>query len=102
VSEYRGPERRKQPDYVRIDVSDVTPRTAPPYVMINFIQRNSQYVLPSDDGSMKLLLGRYGVNYYEDGPASNDGIYLRRWDVPPVRGPRGRWSRSDHIPSRTE
>jgi hypothetical protein len=99
---YRGPERRTLPDYARIDVTDVTPRTAPPYVLMSFIQRNSSYVLAADDDPGKLLVGRYGVQYHEDGKASQDGIYLRRWDVPPVRGSRGRWSLSDHVPSRTK
>jgi hypothetical protein len=99
---YRGPERRTLPEYVRINVPDLTPRTSPPYVMLSFNERNSRYVLAAEDGSGKLLVGPYGVNYYEDGKPTQDGIYVRRWDVPPVRGPRARWSRSGQLSDRVE
>ena len=72
------------PTYQHINVAEVTPRTAPPYALISFTQRNSQYVLPID-GSDKLLIGPLGVNYYPDGPPTAEGVYLRRWDAPPTR-----------------
>lgn len=100
MAEYQGAERRALPDYPRIDVTDLTPRTAPPYAMLTFIQRNSYHVR-APDGSGKLLVGRYGVPYFPDGKPSNDGIYLRRQDRPPVRGPRGQLSQSGNDPQET-
>lgn len=75
------------PVYRPIDVVAVTPRTSPPYALMTFVQRNSRYVL-AKDGSDKLLVGPLGVNYFVDGKPSSEGIYLRRWDVPPFRGPK--------------
>lgn len=100
MEEYRGAERRKLPDYVRIDVTDVTPKNAPPYAMLTFIQRNSRSVFRFKNGKMRI--GRYGVYYFEDGTPSQDGIYLRREDVPPVRGPRGRMAQSGNDRRKTE
>lgn len=74
----------EQPDYVRINVAEVTPRTAPPYARITFTERNSRYVLPNEDGD-KLLVGPLGVNYHLDGQPDSDGLYLHRWDVPARR-----------------
>jgi hypothetical protein len=87
------------PTYVRIDVTAVTPRTAPPYVLMTYTERNSRYVLLSDDGSGKLLVGPMGVNYFEDGKPTLEGIYLHRWDQPPGRARR---SRSGHDSWRTK
>lgn len=74
------------PVYRRIDVADVTSRTAPPYGTITFTERNSRYVLLAENG--KMLIGPLGVNYYEDGPPDAAVIYLRRHDVPPRRTPK--------------
>lgn len=73
------------PEYVRINVTAVTPQTAPPYVTITHTERTSRYVLSSEDGT-KLLIGELGVNYFMDGPATRDMVYLRRWDQKPFRG----------------
>lgn len=73
------------PVYQRINVADVTPQTAPPYVSITHTERSSRFVLSSPDGD-KLLVGHMGVNYFMDGPADRDMVYLRRWDQPPHRG----------------
>lgn len=71
--------------YQRINVADVTPRTAPPYATITHVDRSSRFVLTSEDAT-KLLIGERGVNYFVDGPATRDVIFLRRWDMPPQRG----------------
>jgi hypothetical protein len=73
------------PLYERINVADVTPKTAPPYASITHTDRTSRFVLTSEDGT-KLLIGQLGVNYFADGPADRDMIYLRRWDQAPRRG----------------
>jgi hypothetical protein len=78
-------EEKTPPDYVRINVAAVTPKTAPPYAAITHTERTSRYVLSSEDGT-KLLIGDLGVNYFMDGPATRDAVYLRRWDQPPFRG----------------
>ena len=80
------------PIYQRINVAELTPRTAPPYVALTHTERNSRYVLPAEDGQGhgKVLIGVLGVNYYEDGPADRDMVYLRRFDQPPTRGKRPR------------
>jgi hypothetical protein len=69
--------------FTRIDVTSVTPRTSPPYGTITHVERNSRHVLRAENG--KMLIGPLGVNYFEDGPADNWVVYLRRWDVPGVR-----------------
>lgn len=81
----------RPPVFVRIDVTDVTPRSAPPYGTITFTERNSRYVLAADDVPGKLLIGPLGVNYFEDGAADHEVIYLRRADMAPTRDNLARW-----------
>lgn len=81
-------EQATRPVFHRIDVVAVTPSTAPPYGRITHTERNSRYVLAADDGSGKLLIGQLGVNYFPDGPADQDEVYLHRHDVPPCRARR--------------
>lgn len=90
------------PDYEQIDVTSVTPRTSVPYAKISFTERNSMHVLRAENGL--LLIGPLGVNYYEDGPADRDGVYLRRWDVEPLREKtrKTRQSRLGNDPAETK
>jgi hypothetical protein len=84
------------PTYERLDVANVTPRTAPPYATISFAERNSRFVLTTRDGSGRMLIGPLGVNYFLDGRPDHATFFLRRWDMPPFRS-RGR-SQSGYDP----
>jgi hypothetical protein len=69
----------QEPRHVRIDVSAVTPQTAPPYVLMSYAERNSQYVLTGKQG--RVLVGPLGVEYVTES-TSLEAIQLRRVDVP--------------------
>ena len=66
----------------RIDVTRVTPRTAPKYGTITHNEKVSRHVLIGE--GLLLLIGPLGVNYFAEW-ADSDVIYLHRWDVPPAR-----------------
>jgi hypothetical protein len=71
------------PEHVRINVHDITPRTAPPYIRVTHAERMGPDVL-SGSGSL-LLVGPLGVNYYIE-RADSDSVYLRRFDMPSSTG----------------
>lgn len=70
-----------QTTHRRVDLSRLTPRTAPPRVMLSFTERNGPHVLAGRGGL--LLLGPLGVNYFVE-RSDAQGLYLRRWDVRPA------------------
>lgn len=64
--------------YRRVDLSRLTGSTAPPRVLLSFIQRNGLYVEVGRGG--QLLLGPLKIAYWIE-RSDFDGIYLRRWDT---------------------